>query len=121
MHSSFKINRVIVVVSGQELGGERLDGECLDFQASPGHGLQCTVTGVERGEEEGGRKGGRVTRQLCQDTDLTLGKLTREDGSGQSYRVSLQTSVSGGSPDVSLKINFPLQKLLKNFHNTMIK
>ena len=27
--------------------GEDLEGECSDFEAASGHGLTCTVTGVE--------------------------------------------------------------------------
>ena len=37
---------VCMFVRTQEVD-EELEGECLDFEAVPGHGLKCTVSGVE--------------------------------------------------------------------------
>ena len=55
-------------------------GECRDFQASPGRGLQCRVTGVvaEKGEEGEGR----IKRYPCVVTETSLmGKpINNKDG-----------------------------------------
>ena len=57
--------------------GERLKGECREFLASPGHGLQCKVVGVgvagkEGGGEGEGEGGGRVVHCPCVVTEASL-------------------------------------------------
>ena len=66
-HSEHPLGAAIVGFARETLdGGVR--GECRDFQASPGLGLQCRVTGVRC---EGGRDG-RVTRYVCVETEASL-------------------------------------------------
>ena len=70
-----EVGGTVCVSLVQCLGG-RLQGECVDFLASPGHGLQCKVTGVRLGVEtgeEGGEGGeGRVIRYPCVVTEASL-------------------------------------------------
>ena len=37
------------LLSPPKVLGDHLEGECTDFEAVPGHGLKCKVTGVEGG------------------------------------------------------------------------
>ena len=55
----------------QELG-ESLEGECSDFEAVPGRGLKCTVSGVEgyMGEEK--KPSQAVTREPCVTPQTSL-------------------------------------------------
>ena len=71
----------------QELG-ERLRGECHDFLASPGRGLQCTVVGVEESGESG--EGGRVKRYPCVVTEASLMSkpIVNGDGESRQFKVS---------------------------------
>ena len=66
-HSEHPLGAAIVGFARETLDGG-VKGECRDFQASPGRGLQCRVTGVRC---EGGRDG-RVTRYVCVETEASL-------------------------------------------------
>ena len=70
-HSEHPLGAAIVNFSRRELGAG-LKGECLDFQASPGRGLQCRVTGVGWGEGGGEEGWERVKRYSCVETEASL-------------------------------------------------
>ena len=67
--------------------GKNLKGECQDFLAAPGRGLQCTVIGVEESGEGGERE--RVKRYPCVITEASLmGKsISKTTGDLQGFKV----------------------------------
>ena len=70
-HSEHPLGGAVVNFARRELGAG-LRGECLDFQASPGRGLQCRVTGVGWGEGGEGEGRERVKRYSCVETEASL-------------------------------------------------
>ena len=57
--------------TAQELGGS-IQGECTDFQAVPGHGLQCIVSGVEEYAVREGESSETLTRHVNSSTEISL-------------------------------------------------
>lgn len=55
----------------QELGGG-IQGESTDFQAVPGHGLQCVVSGVEQYAVREGEISESLTKHLYSSTEVSL-------------------------------------------------
>ena len=72
-------------------------GECHDFLASPGRGLQCRVVGVgesgEIGEIGEGVGGGKVMRHPCVVTEASLMSkpITKGDTDSQELKVDTHT------------------------------
>ena len=107
-HSEHPLGGAIVNFARRELGAG-LRGECLDFQASPGRGLQCRVTGVGWGEG-GDREGGeRVKRYSCVETEASLSGR-QISGVGEvnvshesQYTVAVPTQYIMYSADLSLR------------------
>lgn len=74
-----------LIVSFQELK-EELKGECRDFQAVPGHGLKCAVSGLQEYTRETEWTYSKVlSREVCVQTDVNL--MIRDIELGPSERV----------------------------------
>lgn len=75
---------------------EEYEGECRDFEAVPGYGLKCSVSGLEAYTRKTEWKYSRLmTRHVCVSTntnlmvkDIELGPVT-----SRSYRVSFESGI----------------------------
>ena len=68
--------------------GDHLEGECTDFEAVPGHGLKCKVTGVEGGA---GKKDAKTfSRHPCVTMTTPLVGSNKES---RIYQVSHYVSI----------------------------
>ena len=66
--------------------GDHLEGECMDFEAVPGHGLKCKVTGVEGYVGGAGKGNAKIfSRQPCVTMTTPLVGSNKES---RTYQVS---------------------------------
>ena len=70
--------------AAQELGGS-IQGECTDFQAVPGHGLQCIVSGVEEYAVREGEISESLTKHLYSSTEVSLVPSNCKELLGTAY------------------------------------
>lgn len=70
--------------------GEELGGECEDFEAVPGHGLKCVVSGMEGyARKKEWRYSKLFQRDVCVHTSLNMMVRDIEMGAGsRKYQVS---------------------------------
>lgn len=70
---------------------EDLEGVCHDFEAMPGHGLKCAVSGVESYTRQTEWKYSKLTtREVCVHSSLNLMVRDIEMGAGsRKYQVGV--------------------------------
>lgn len=85
----------------QTLGGDNITGNCTDFEAVPGHGLKCSVSGIEKYTKPvEWTYTSTLTRYPCVNTSQTFVPQNKNTGASppRNYQVSyyyMQITIQG--------------------------